>query len=347
MSLFSPRIRLKPLAQFCHRLATATQAGLSDRKIWADEAERGSAAQRRAASVIRDQLAQGRAVSDALPLTGDFYPNLFRQMAAVGDLSGRLGEIYQRLARHYDRVLQTRRAFLGRLAWPLMQLGIALFVIGVLILILGMLPVNKTAAGTQVDTLGWGLVGTAGLVKYLNALLLIGILLFLLIESLRRGFGWARWLQRAAMNLPLVGGALETLALARFTWALQLVLDTSMDLRQALPLALEVTGNDTFARHAPQVRQAIERHETITTALAATGALPRELLDSIAVGEESGRLVETMAHQAREYEDRSGTAIAILAQVAGYAVWLLIAGFIIYMIFSMFSAYVNTIQSLV
>jgi type II secretory pathway component PulF len=339
-------MRLKSLAQFCHRLATATNAGIQDRKIWSDEASRGSFAERRTAAQVRDQLAIGRSITDALPATGEYYPLLFRQMVEVGEVSGRLGEIYKRLARHYDRVLASRRAFLSRITWPLMQLGIALFVIGLLIWILGMLPVNQTAAGVQVDTLGWGLIGNRGLVIYVNALMLVGICVFLFAMALQRGSAWTRSVQRIITTLPVVGGAFKTLALARFTWALQLVLDTPMDIRKALMLALNATGNDYFARHAHAVAHNIQAGRTVTQALAMTGVFPNDLLDSIAVGEESGRLVETMEREAKEYEERSGTAIAILAQAAGYAIWLLVAAFIIMMIFRMFASYVGMLQGL-
>lgn len=344
--MFSPRMRLKPLAQFCHRLATATNAGIQDRKIWSDEANRGSMSERRAAATIRDQLAAGRSITDALPATGEYYPPLFRQMVEVGELSGRLGEIYKRLARHFDRVLASRRAFLSRVSWPLIQLGMALFVIGVLIWILGMLPVNQTAAGVQVDTLGWGLIGTRGLIVYTNVLMLIGILLFLFIVALQRGAAWTRGVQRMMTTLPVIGGAFKTLALARFTWALQLLLDTPMDIRKALMLALNSTGNDYFARHGRQVARSIEQGQTVTQSLQATGVFPADLLDSIAVGEEGGRLVETMEREAKEYEERAGTAIAILAQAAGYGIWLIVAAFIVVMIFRLFSSYVGMLQGL-
>jgi type II secretory pathway component PulF len=344
--MFSPRIRLKSLAQLCHRLATATNAGIHDRKIWGDEANRGSPSERRAAAMVRDQLAVGRSLTDALPATGEFYPPLFRQMAEVGEVSGRLGEIYKRLARHYDRVLASRRAFLSRISWPLMQLGIALFVIGVLIWILGMLPINQTAAGIQVDMLGWGLIGNRGLIIYINVLMLAGILVFLFIVSLQRGAAWTRSMQRMVTTLPVVGGAFKTLALARFTWALQLVFDTPMDISKALVLALNATGNDYFARHSNAVAHDIENGRTVTQALATTGVFPNDLLDSIAVGEEGGRLVETMEREAKEYEERSATAIAILAQAAGYLIWFLVAAFIIVMIFRMFASYVGMLQGL-
>jgi type II secretory pathway component PulF len=343
---FSPRMRLKSLAQFCHRLATATNAGIQDRKIWTDEANRGSKSERAMAAHIRDSLAVGHSITDAMRTTGDYYPPLFRQMVEVGEVSGRLGEIYKRLARHYDQLLASRRAFMQRLTWPIMQLGMALLVIGVLIFILGMLPVNQTASGVQVDMLGWGLVGTPGLIKYLNILLFITILVFLFFESLRRGLAWTRALQRTLIQVPVIGGAFKTLALAKFTWALQLVLDTPMDIRKAIILALNATGNDYYARHGDEIGHRIEQGQTVTQALLATRVFPSELIDSIAVGEESGRLVETMEREARDYEERSGQAIAILAQFAGYLIWVLVAAFIIVMIFRMFASYVGMLEGL-
>ncbi len=343
---FSSRIRLKPLAQLCHRLATATSAGLDDRRIWNDEAKRGSRSQRSHLRMISEQLDRGISISDALSATGEFFPPLFRQMAIVGETSGQHGQTYKRLAQYYERTLAARRAFFGKLAWPAFQLGMALAVIGLLIWIMGMLPINTGPKGIQVDMLGWGLVGTRGLVTYGNILVMIGVGLLLLWQAARRRMRWTRRLQSAALRIPVLGPALKTLALSRFTWAMHLVLDTPMDLRRALPLALETTGNDHYARHGAIVAQRIEQGEEIHTALAATGVFPTDLLDAVAVGEQSGSLVESMSRLSHDYQERAALAIGVLAQIAGYVVWLLVAGFIIMMIFRLFSFYTGQIEQL-
>jgi len=342
---FSPRIRLKSLAQLCYRLATATGAGIEDRKVWRSEATRGSRSQQRNISCVADELAKGQSIPDALRTTGKFFPPLFRQMVEVGEIGGRLDRTYGRLAAHYERTLKVRRDFMGRLAWPLLQFSMALGIVGLLIWIMGMLPANTGSKGVQADILGLGLIGTQGLVIYVNILIVLGIALLLLMEVFRRGIGWTRSLQRMALRIPIIGGALKTLALSRFTWALQLVLDTPMDLRRALPLALEATGNDYYACEGSGVALRIEQGQSLHAALTAAGVFPVDLLDSIHVGEESGRLVETMERQSSEYQERAGIAISILAQAAGYLVWALVAAMIIMMIFRIFSFYVGTINS--
>jgi len=266
-------------------------------------------------------------------------------MIEVGDMSGQLDQTYKRLATHYDRTLSARRDFLAQLSWPMLQFGSALGVVGLLIWIMGMLPVNQGADGPQADLLGLGLFGTSGLIKYFGFLAFVGIAGLLLFEMVRRRADWTRSLQRSAILIPVIGGALKTLALARFTWALQLVLDTPMDLRTALPLALSSTGNDYYARFGPDVARRIEQGQTIHAALAATDVFPIELLDHIAVGEESGRLAETMTHQSKEYQERAGMALSILAQIAGYGIWLMVAIFIIVLIFRLFSFYLGVLNS--
>jgi type II secretory pathway component PulF len=342
--LFSPRIRLQPLAQLCRRLATATAAGLEDRRIWKDEAARASGDRQGPLLTVADRLAQGDSIVEALQQTGDYFPPMFRRLAAVGEASGNLDRTYRRLADHYDRTLQAQRAFRGQLAWPLVQLGVALLVVGLLILIMGMLPAGPDGS-PALDLLGFGLFGVKGLVVYVNVLVAAAVALLLVVESFRRGAPWARALQEWALRLPVVGGALHTLCLARFAWALQLVLDSPMDLRQALPLALDATGADYYARHGAAVARRIEQGATLHQALAATGAFPTELLDSIAVAEEAGALVETMQRESSEYERRAAASVGLLAQIAGYAVWLGVAGLIITLIFRIFTtAYLGPIR---
>ncbi len=344
---FPSRIRLKQLAQLCHRLQIATGAGIKDFKIWESEAKRGSRAQQRKLEQVVSTLSKGGTLSQALASTGNYFPPLFRQMAEVGDVSGQLDRTYKRLAEHYDRTLAAKKAFLGALTWPAFQLGMAATVVGLLIWVMGMIGGNSVSGKEEpFDLLGLGLVGTPGLIKYCSFLTFCAIVVFLLVEAMRRGVGWIRPLQRALVMIPVVGQAFQTLALSRFTWAFQLVLGTSMDLRKALPLVLDATGNHYYSSYGPEVAMRIEQGQDIHSALASTGVFPTELLDNIAVGEESGRLAETMQRLSKEYQERATSAISFLAQLAGYIIWLMVAGLIVMLIFRIFSSYVDVINDL-
>jgi type II secretory pathway component PulF len=341
----SPRIGLKPLGQLCRRLAVATGAGLEDRRIWRDEAERGSRAQKAAAEKIATALARGAAVSDALVQTGSYFPPLFQQIVAVGDRTGRLDRTYKRLAEHYENMLAARRTLLTALAWPAIQIGIVSLTIGVVIWISSALNL-KTIDGEPQDLFGLGLTGRSGLAMYLILLTAAAIATLLFVQAWSRGMLWTRSLQRLALKLPGVGSAIETLVLARFTWALQLVLDTPLDLRKALPLALEATGHATYRDLGPRVASTIGQGATLHAALAATGKFPRDFLDALAVAEQSGMIAESMERLSRQYQERAVAAIRILAGALAAIVWVLVAALIITLIVRVMSGYSGMIQDL-
>ena len=54
-------------------------------------------------------------------------------MAEVGEHSGHQGEVFAQLSEHYENQVHLRRNFLAAIAWPMLQLAIALAVVGLLI----------------------------------------------------------------------------------------------------------------------------------------------------------------------------------------------------------------------
>jgi type IV pilus assembly protein PilC len=338
----SPRISTKTLAELSHRLSVETEAGIDVRRTWQREAESARGAAHAPFAQIRDAVAGGESVSLALASTGELFPPLFLEMVHVGEQTGTLGRVFHRLAEHYRHQQRRRRAFLGAIAWPMLQLAAAIFVIGVLIWVLGV--VAQRSGGQPVDVLGFGLVGTRGLVIYVNFITAVGLCVAGLILAVRRGVLWARPLERAAMRLPVVGSCLEKLAIARLAWVLHLTMNVAMDLRRVIPLVLRATGNDFYIRHTDQVVADVAAGMPIHEALAATAAFPADFLDALAVAEESGQTVESMDRLSQRYEEEAESALETLAKVAGFVVWLLVAAMIIVMIFRLFGFYIGTIN---
>ena len=338
--LLSSHIGTRQLANLCQRLSTSLEAGLDLRKVWGQEADRAwTTTARSRLRKVSEAVNRGDSLAEALESTGDYFPVLFRELARVGEQTGHQGQAFGHLADHYQNQLRLRRLFLTSITWPLFQLGAAVVVIGFLIWILGMIGDGKT------DILGWGLVGNRGLAIYCSTISLIGLAVAGLIFGISRGLAWTRPIQHLVMRAPQLGKALETLAVARLAWVLHLTQDAGMALRPSLKLALESTGNARYMDVVALVDEVIARGDTIEEAFRASGVFPREFLDAVLVGEQSGRLVESMAVLSRQYHERADAAMRVLTMVAGYVVWALIAGIIILVIFRIFSFYVGAINN--
>ncbi len=264
-----------------------------------------------------------------------YFPVLAVRMIRAGEETGRLDTVLLRLADHYEHLFSVRREFLSAITWPMVELGIALGVIGLLIVITGMLD--------TVDLLGFGLVGTRGLVIYLLILAAVGITLVLLIYALQHGFfGTGPW--RVAMKLPMVGKAIETAALSRFTWTLSATLDTGMDVRYAIRTALESTVNPVYQDVVERCERHVAEGNEIHTALRSARVFPPELVDMVEAAEIAGTLTESLNHIAKQYEEQARFAAQVSARILAFLVWLLVAVLIIALIFRLARIYFGAIH---
>ena len=341
--LFSPRISTKNLVGLCQRTATALAAGVDARTVWAGEAKRAKGfAARSRFRTISDAINSGSGIRDALEPVADYFPSLFVELVHVGEQTGHLDEALRQLAGHYDYQRTLSQGFLVAMIWPLTELGLSIILIGFLIWIMGM--IGKSSGSEPIDILGFGLTGNSGLALYVAFWGVIGVACYVLFEAIRRGLIWVRPLQHLMLKVPVVGSALESLALARLSWSLQLTLNSGMDTRRAVALALRTSRNAKFTGGARSIDDVLAEGQSIFSAFIQTGAYPSDFLDTLQVGEQSGTIVESMERLSHQYRSKAETAMKVLGVFAFFASFGLIAAFIILMIFRIFGFYIGTIN---
>jgi type IV pilus assembly protein PilC len=175
----------------------------------------------------------------------------------------------------------------------------------------------------------------------------VGLCIASVVVAVKRGKLWTRPLQRALMQLPGIGGALQKIALSRLTWVLHLAMNVDMDLRRVVPLVLRATGNDFYIRHTQRVVNDVAAGQPLHVALGRTGAFPADFVDALAVAEESGRIVESMDRLSKRYQEEAEGAVKAIAVIFGILVAALVMGIIILMIFRLAGFYIGTINEAV
>lgn len=337
------RLRTQQLAGICRRVGTALEAGIDARTAWEREAERASGRAAAALRHVRDEIQRGSSTADALAGTGVAFPELVHDMVAVGEQTGYLDRVLLRVAEHCDHLLNLRRIFLSGIAWPAIQLGLAIVVIGLLILVMGLIPQDPRQ---PVDLLGLGLRGPGGMAVFLLWVFALGAGMALLVWQWRNGKWGAAMIWTALYRVPGLGPSLQTMALGRMAWSLSLTTDTPMDTAAALRLALRSSQSPIYTATQDEVSAAITRGQTMHSALKQTGAFPDEFLDAIAVGEETGRLSESLRHASVQYEERAKSAARTLTVVGSLLVWALVSGVIIFFILRLAMFYAGMIEDL-
>jgi type IV pilus assembly protein PilC len=339
------RIRERELATLCRRMAVALESGIDVRRVLKRESEsHSSVSSRSRLQSISAAIDSGDSLSHALSQTGTYFPEMVHELVALGEQTGHTPQVMRQLAEHYEERQRLRRTFRAAIAWPVIQLCLALAVIGLVILVLGVIA--NVRGNEPVDILGFGLVGVSGFIVYLAILAALGATLFMVVRAIREGYTWTRPIWHAVTNLPGVGQALTTLAMSRLAWALHLTLASGMGVLRAVPLALRSTHDQRYIECSDAIVAQLRAGDEIHEALAATKVFPPEFVDAVQVGEESGRLPESMENLSRIYQDQARRALSTIATLGGVGVWALVGLFIIMMIFRIFSFYLNTINDL-
>ena len=318
------RMGLAAAMEFCRRFGTAFRAGVDIVSLCRAESRYGSNRQQQVMAKVADAVAEGSSLADAMQQAGSsYFPRLLMSMVRVGEQTGRLERTLLQMAEHYQTQLATRRMFLIGIAWPALQLGAAVLVIGLLIWILGIL--QPAGGGESFDPTGFGLRGTSGVAIYFGCVALFFGAIGLIVMAIRNN-----WLNlHAAIPIfyliPKIGPAIQTITLARFCWTLAIALDAGLDPMRSVALALDSTGSDYYRSETKTATTAIRSGQSLGESLEKTHIFPSEFLNSLEVAEISGTDAESLSSLAAQYDERAKIAVRTIAGVATVAIWLLVA----------------------
>ena len=118
---------------------------------------------------------------------------------------------------------------------------------------------------------------------------------------LRTPEGRYRWDARK-LKLPIVGDIVLKATLARFARSFALSSQSGVPLVQALTVVAQTVDNAFIGSRIEQMRDGIERGESISRCATATGVFTPVVLQMIAVGEETGELDSLLFEIAEMYE---------------------------------------------
>lgn len=340
----SRQLSIADLIAWCRVMRHYLGAGLSLPDVFRQQAKRGPVRIRAAADRITRQLEAGHDLESTLAQESGVFPPLVLALASVGEHSGMLPEVFTDLEKYYLQQQRLRRTFWSAAAWPLFQFVVAIFVLAVLIFFLGV--IHDLNPGSAYDPLGLGLYGIRGSVIFLG--MVVGVLgggygLYRLsARSLSRNTNFARLL----LEMPPFGPCLRSLALGHFCMALRLTTETAMPIADALRLSLRATDNEAFIACTGLMQSNIRKGRDLTETLTKTRLFPEEFLHILAVAEESGRLSDVLQHQTTHYQEEATRRMKGLAFLANGAVWLVVGGILITVIFKLYGSYLNLLNGI-
>ena len=265
---------------------------------------------------MRESLDSGRELSAALRRHPTIFSSFYISMVQVGEMTGMLDETFMRLYEHLEFEKQMKENIRSALRYPtfvVVAMTAAIVVVNIFVI-----PAFvKVFEGfhTELPLMTRFLIGSSNF--FVNFWPLILALVAGAVVAFRSYTntvaGKYQW-DRYKFQIPIAGKIIHKSTLARFARSFALGMKSGIPIVQGLNAVALVVDNAYMRTRVEQMRDGVERGESILRTAIATGIFNPVVLQMIAVGEESGDLdglmfeVAGMYEQEVEYEVKSLSA---------------------------------------
>jgi len=311
------RVGMVDLLLFSRQLHTLLKAGVPILRALAGLQESATHPQMKSTlQDVRRSLESGIELSMSLAQQSRVFDAFYVALVRVGEMTGRLDEVFLRLFHHLEFELYMRQQVKAAVRYPI-------FVVAAMVVAIGVINVLVVPA-------------FAGVFKSFDAELPLATRALMAASSFTIDYGWLlalgavgtvvgarRWVatpagrlawDRTKLRLPLAGRIVAKATLARFARSFSLSLKSGVPIERALSVVAQTVDNAHIARKVEGMREGVERGETILRAAVAAGVFTPVVLQMIAVGEETGAVDELMDEVADLYSNEVQYELKTLAQ---------------------------------
>lgn len=301
----SPGITLDDRLLFSRQMYTLLKSGVPImRALAALQESARSVTMAKVIQDLRSSLDSGRDLNSSMRRHPEAFSQFFVSMVRVGEMSGRLEEIFLRLFNHLEFEKEMRERVQQALRYPafvLVAMGMAMVIINLFVI-----PAfAKLFAGlkTELPPITQLLIHFSNFtVHYWPLLLALGVAaVFAFRVYTATPLGRYNW-DKLKLRLPLAGSIIEKVTLARFARSFSISLKSGMSMVQTLAVLAQVVDNAYIAQRIEQMRDGVERGESVLRTARTTGVFTPVVMQMMAVGEETGELDDLMREVADMYQ---------------------------------------------
>lgn len=281
---------------------------------------------------LRESLDSGLELSIAMRRHPKIFSPFYVSMVQIGEMTGMLEETFLRLYTYLEFEKAMRDNIRAAVRYPIFVM--VAMAIAIVILNIFVIPVfAKVFASfhTELPLLTRVLIGFSDfMVRYWALLLAV-------VAGAAMGFrayinthdGRYKW-DKHKLHIPLAGKIIYKGTLARFARSLALAFKSGIPIVQGLNVVGMVVDNQYMRARVEQMRDGVERGESISRTAMATGVFNPVVLQMIAVGEETGEMdglmfeIAGMYEREVEYDVKNLSAQIEPIMIAGLGVLVLI-----------------------
>ncbi len=314
------RVGSRHLATFYGQLADLLHSGVPLlRSLEILERQTGQAALSEVLREVRARVADGTSLAEALGMHPRTFDELAVSMVRAGQEGGFLEDVLRRIADFTEHQEDLKAKVTGALAYPVFLGVVGVVVLNVLVIFFvpRFEPIfKKLEEKGELPLLTELIVGLSHVMQRY-----VVVVLALMVAG---WFAFKRWsatekgrfrLDGLRLKIPGAGTVFLNLALSRFTRILGTMLHNGIPILQALRIAKDSTGNKVLAQAIEQSAENIKAGDSLAKPLGACSHFPRDVVEMVAVGEESNNLEKVLLDVANALEKRTSRQLDLFVRL--------------------------------
>lgn len=330
----------KDLALFCQQTESILRAGVpvvNALEMVANTTK--SSKLKKSTLVCIEKVKSGSALASALSGFPEVFPLIMCQMVKAGEESGKLDEIFNRLANQFEKSYRLHNTIKKALSYPKMIIVVVLIALVVVCAVVVPMFVDIF------DQLGADLPITTKFFIFLSKLfteywwvMLLGVVFF--------GTGWFLFsrsefgtnvLDRLKLKIPLFKDLEVKTASANLARTLSTLLESGLDYPKALEIARDTMGNSVFKKAVEQIRVDVSNGFTLNQSIRRTQLFPDLLENLLEIGENTGNVEEMLNNSANYFEDEVETATLQLTSALQPIILIVMGAFVGMLVYSIYT----------
>lgn len=253
---------------------------------------------------IRESLDSGRELSAAMRRHPAVFSSFYLSMVRVGEMTGRLEDVFLRLFAHLEFEREMSERVRTAMRYPSFVIIAMIAAIGVInVFVIPAFAKVYAGFNAELPLMTRILLASSNFTVHYWPLMLAAIIagIFAFKTYIATANGRYRW-DKLKLRFPIVGTIILKGTLARFARSFSLSSKSGVPIVQGLNVVAQTVDNTYIASRIEQMRDGVERGESILRTAVVAGVFTPIVLQMIAVGEETGELDDLMDEIAEMYE---------------------------------------------
>ena len=258
---------------------------------------------------IKGRVEEGEPLGQAMAR----YPRVFSEMAVnmtrAGAEGGFLEDALERVGTFTELQEDLKGRTISALAYPIFLFGVGTIVITILLVFF--VPkfdtmFDRLRSKGQMPWVTDALLAFSRMLQsYGWILIILAVIAFFVFRAKLASEAGREWGDRIKLKIPVLGGILMNLAVARFCRVLGTLLANGVPILKSLDISRSATGNRLLSNSIADAAENIRSGDSLASPLRSSGHFPLTVVEMISVAEESNSLDRVLPEIADSLEKRT------------------------------------------